>query len=161
VSFAAYALAFAATAGVAMLPVLLVGGGDLRLFWDHTIAFQHDRETPFSIWGLWNGLDAVQTVVQAGAVLLALAVAVWPRRPTLIQMAACGAAVLIALQLGLDYWFFLYVVWFLPLVLVALLGRYGDPEARRDAEERTAAGSAEAGRSGHEQLLDPVGAQRL
>jgi hypothetical protein len=159
VSFAAYALAFALTSALALLPVLL--GGDLRTFWDHTIAFQHDRESPFSIWGLWSGLDAVQLAVQAGAVVLALAVAVWPRRPTLTQMAACGAAVLIALQLGLDYWFFLYVVWFLPLVLVALLGRLGDPEAQARAAERAgaAAGSAEAGRGGDEQLLDPVGAQ--
>jgi hypothetical protein len=158
VSLVAYALAFAATAGIAMLPVVL--GGDLRTFWDHTIAFQHDRESPFSIWGLWGGLEGLQTAVQAGAVLLALAVGIWPRRPTLVQMAACGAAVLIALQLGLDYWFFLYVVWFLPLVLVALLGRLGDPEAQAERVS-TAPGSAEAGRGGHEQLLDPVGAQRL
>jgi hypothetical protein len=144
---------------VAKLPVIL--GGDLRTFRDHTIAFQHGRESPFSIWGLWSGLDGLQTAVQAAAILLALAVGVWPRRPTLTQMAACGAAVLIALQLGIDYWFFLYVVWFLPLVLVALLGRYGDPEAqRRDEEARAASSSAEAGRGGHEQLLDPVGAQR-
>lgn len=156
VSLVAYALAFATTAAVAMLPVLL--DGDLRTFWDHTIAFQRDRESPFSIWGLWDGLDTLQAAVQIGAVGLALAVAVWPRRPTLVQMAACGAAVLVALELGVTYWFFLYVVWFFPLVLVALLGRYDDPEARARAAET--ARSAEAGRGGHEQLLDPVGAQR-
>lgn len=153
VSFAVYALAFALTATVAMLPVLL--GGDLRTFWDHTVAFQAERESPFSIWGLWDGLDGLQRAVQVGAVLLALAVAFWPRRPTLIQMSACGAAVLIALQLGVTYWFFLYVVWFFPLAIVALLGRYGDPRAPPPAPA-----SAEAGRGGHEQLLDPVGAQR-
>jgi hypothetical protein len=157
VSLAFYALAFALTAAIAMLPVIL--GGDLHLFWDHTIAFQRDRDAPFSIWGLWSGLDGLQTAVQAGAVLLALAVGVWPRRPTLVQMAACGAAVLIALQLGITYWFFLYVVWFLPLVLVALLGRYGDPEAAGGGAGERVARSAEAGRGGHEQLLDPVGAQ--
>jgi len=163
VSFAAYAAAFAATAALALLPVLLAGSGDVRLFWDHTIAFQHDRESPFSIWGLWSGLDAVQLGVQAAAVALALIVGVWPRRPTLTQIAACGAAVLIALQLGLDYWFFLYVVWFFPLVLVALLGRLGDPEAQARAAERVGvtAASAEAGRGGDQQLLDPVGAQRI
>jgi hypothetical protein len=160
VSFAAYALAFAITATLALLPVIL--GEDLRTFWDHTIAFQHDRASPFSIWGLWSGLDGVQLGVQGAALALALLVGVWPRRPTLTQMAACGAAVLIALQFGLDYWFFLYVVWFLPLVLVALLGRYGDPEGRRREDEASAtAHSAEAGRGRHEQLLDPVGAQRL
>jgi hypothetical protein len=34
----------------------------------------------------------------------------------------------IALQLGVTHWFYLYIVWFLPFVLVALLGRYGEPE---------------------------------
>ncbi len=158
VSFAAYALAFVATAGIVMLPVIL--GGDLRTFWDHTIAFQRERESPFSIWGLWSGIDGLQTAVQVGGVLLALAVGVWPRRPTLVQMAACGAAVLIALELGVTYWFFLYVVWFFPLAIVALLGRYGDPEARILAAQEQALRSAEAGRGGDEQLLDPVGAQR-
>ena len=142
----AYALAFAATAALAMLPVLL--GGDLRTFWDHTIAFQRERDSPFSIWGLWGGLDAVQLGVQVGAALLALAAAVVPRRPQLVQVAALGAAIVIALQLGVTHWFYLYVVWFFPLVMVALLGRLGaEPE-----------GSAEAGRGRQEQLLDPVGA---
>lgn len=159
VSVVAYALAFAITTAVAMLPVLL--GGDLRTFWDHTIAFQRERESPFSIWGLWGGLDGVQTAVQLAAVGLALAVAVWPRRPTLPQMAACGAAVLIALQLGVTYWFFLYVVWFFPLVMVALLGRLDDPAAQAEADAERARASAEAGRRGDEQLLDAVGAQRL
>ena len=34
-------------------------------------------------------------------------------------MAALAGAVLIALQLGVSYWFYLYVAWFAPLVLVA------------------------------------------
>jgi hypothetical protein len=142
----AYALALGTTAAIAMLPVLL--GGDLRVFWDHTVAFQRERESPFSIWGLWGGLDAVQTGVQIAAVVLALAVAFVPRRPALVQVAALAAAVLIALQLGVTHWFYLYVVWFFPLVMVALLGRLGAP----------AGDSAEAGRGRHEQLLDPVGA---
>lgn len=159
VSFAAYALAYALAIAVAMLPVLL-SGSSLRTFWDHTIAFQQGRTSPFSIWGLWSGLGGLRTGVQVAAVLLALAVGVWPRRPTLAQTSACGAAVLIALQLGLTYWFFLYVVWFFPLVLVALLARHGEPGAPAEPAYATAA-SAEAGRGGHEQLLDPVGAQGL
>jgi hypothetical protein len=155
-SLAFYVLTFALTATVAMLPVLV--RGDLRTFWDHTIAFQRERGSPFSIWGLWSGLNTLQTAVQIGAVVLALVVAVWPRRPTLVQMSACGAAVLIALELGVTYWFFLYVVWFFPLVIVALLGRYADPQARERPGRHDDA-SAEAGRGGHEQLLDPIGAQ--
>jgi len=38
-------------------------------------------------------------------------------------VAALGAAVLVALQLAAAHWFYLYIVWFLPFVLVALLGR--------------------------------------
>ena len=152
-AFVLYALAFAVTAGVAMLPVLLRGGGELRTFWDHTIAFQRERGAPFSVWGLYGGLDTVQNAVQLAAVLLALAVGVWPRRPTLVQVAALGASVLIALQLGVTYWFYLYIAWFFPLAMVALLGRYGAP-----GTPPSPAGSAEAGRSGQQQLLDPVGA---
>jgi len=154
VAFCGYALAFAATAAVALLPVALEG--NWRTFWDHTIGFQADRGSPFSIWGLWGGLDAVQQAVQWAAIAFALALALVPRRRTLVQVAALGAAVVIALQLSLTYWFYLYVAWFLPLALVALLGRYGAP-----AGPAPAAASAEAGRGGDEQRLDRDGAQRL
>ena len=52
--------------------------------------------------------------------LLALAAAFVPRRPDLRQVAALGAAILIAVELTATHWFYLYVVWFVPLVLVAL-----------------------------------------
>ena len=32
---------------------------------------------------------------------------------------------LIALQLTVTHWFYLYLVWFLPLLLIALLARQG------------------------------------
>ena len=38
-----------------------------------------------------------------------------------MTLAALAAAVLIALQLTVDHWFYLYLVWFAPLVWVALL----------------------------------------
>ena len=41
------------------------------------------------------------------------------------QVAALGAAVIIAVQLPALHWFYLYIVWFLPLVLVAVLGAWG------------------------------------
>ena len=46
-----------------------------------------------------------------------------PRRRDVVGLAALCAAVLIALQLGVTYWFYLYIVWFFPLVMLALLGR--------------------------------------
>jgi hypothetical protein len=154
-AFLAYALGFVAMAAVAMLPVILKG--NWSTFFDHTLEFQRDRGSPFSIWGLWSGLDTVQTAVQVAGVLFAISLAFVPRRRTLVQTAAFGAAVLIALQLSLTYWFYLYIAWFFPLVLVGLLGRYGDPSAAEQPPAETASG--EAGGGGHEQLLDPVGAQ--
>ena len=50
-----------------------------------------------------------------------------PRRRDLVGLAGLRAAILIALQLGVTHWFYLYIPWFFPLVMLALLGRYGAP----------------------------------
>ena len=59
--------------------------------------------------------------MKAAAGLLALLVAFLPRRRDAVQVAALGAAVIIALQLAKTHWFYLYVVWFAPLALVAVM----------------------------------------
>lgn len=123
----AYGFGFVAVATLALSPVIVEG--NWGTFWDHTLGFQRDRGSPFSVWGLWGGLDVAQIAVQLAAVLFGLALAFVPRTRTLAQAAALGAAALIALQLSLTYWFYLYIVWFFPLVLVALLGRRGEPIA--------------------------------
>jgi hypothetical protein len=38
--------------------------------------------------------------------------------------------VIIAVELGIDHWFYLYIPWFFGLVIVALLGRYAAPAKR-------------------------------
>jgi Glycosyltransferase family 87 len=121
---ALFALGFAVTVAIAMLPVLV--GDEWSRFYDRTIEFQRSRGSPFSVWGFY-GWDTAQTVVQAGALAFAAAAAFIPRRRDLIGLAALAGAVVIALQLGVTHWFYLYVVWFLPFVLVALLGRYAEP----------------------------------
>jgi hypothetical protein len=113
------ALGFALAALLALAPVLL--GDGLGAFWERTVGFQSDRDSPFSPWGFYGGLDGLQTAVQLGAVLLALLVAVVPRRRDEVTLAALAAAVLIAAQLAVSHWFYLYLVWFLPALLVALL----------------------------------------
>jgi glycosyl transferase family 87 len=118
------ALAGLAVALALGLGFVLVLDGGLQEFWDRTIAFQADRGSPFSIWG-WYDLPALQLVAQAAAAALALAVAVVPRRRDEISLAALAAAVLIAVQLTVDHWFYLYVVWFLPLVFVASVAGAG------------------------------------
>jgi hypothetical protein len=133
--FATYsrgALRFVLGGALALVPCLLLvlGYGGLHDFYDRTLGFQASRGSPFSIWGLY-GWDTAQAVVQAGAVVLAVAVAFLPRRRDLVGLSALAAAVLIALQLGVTHWFYLYIVWFLGPVLIALLG--DDEPAERHA----------------------------
>jgi hypothetical protein len=67
-------------------------------------------------------------VWQVLAVLLAVGVAFVRRRPDVIGLAALAGAVVIALQLGVTYWFYLYLVWFFPFVALALFGRFRVPD---------------------------------
>ncbi|HEX6388739.1 MAG TPA: hypothetical protein VFZ89_04825 [Solirubrobacteraceae bacterium] len=121
-----FGLAFAAAAAWALSP-LVINGDSLATMYDRSIAYQAERNAPFSIWGLYD-LDTLQHVWQGLAVLLAVGVALVPRRRDVIGLAALAGAVLIALQLGVTYWFYLYIVWFFPLVMLAVLGRYAEPD---------------------------------
>jgi hypothetical protein len=116
-ALALYALAFCATVAVVSIPAL--AHDSLHEIYERTVVYQSNRGSPFSVWGLYS-LRGWQTVVQVGAVLLALALAVIPRRPGVPALAAAAAAILIALQLGIEHWFYLYIPWFFPLVLLAL-----------------------------------------
>jgi len=132
---ALFGIAFIALSALLILPFLPDGGP--REFYDRTIGYQASRSSPFSVWGLAPSLDFLRPVERAGALVLAIAVAVWPRRKTPAQVAALAAAVVIAVQLGATHWFYFYVVWFLPLVLAAIFW------AQRG--EREVAGEAGAG----------------
>jgi hypothetical protein len=136
---AGFGIAFAVACVVTMLPVLLKH--DLSAFWHDSILYQSDRTTPFSIWGLWGGLGPVQRLLQGAVVALALAVAIYPSRRSVVDVAALGAGVLIALQLTLNYWLYPYIVWFLPLVLVALV--LSHPESEQPAERVLQADAAD------------------
>ena len=126
------ALAFAAIAAAAFLPFLPDDG--VRGLWDRTLGYQAGRNSPFSIWGQYGRWTPLQTAVLAAALLLAVVVAFLPRgRRSTAQVAALGAAVLIALQIGADHWFYLYIPWFAPLAFVALLALPRPREATRDA----------------------------
>jgi hypothetical protein len=113
-----FALGFAVAAALVVVPFLPDGG--LRDLYDTTLGFHAGRESPFSVWGQEPGLDWLHTAVKVAGAALALALAFVPRRRDTVQTAALGAAALIALQLAAVHWFYLYVVWFAPLVLVAL-----------------------------------------
>jgi hypothetical protein len=133
-----FGAALVLTLAITVAPFVPDGG--LRELYDRTVGYQAGRPSPFSVWGQVDSLDWLQMGVKIAAVGLALAVAFVPRRPDERQVAALGAAVLIALQLAVTHWFYLYVVWFVPFVLVAVFGAYREraPEAEpileRDAE---------------------------
>jgi hypothetical protein len=118
-SVAVFAVFYASTVAAMFIPVL--ANHDLHAFYTDSIKYQVNRPAPFSIWGLWGGLSLEQHVVQGLAVGLGILVAFVPRRRTIVEVAALGGAVMIALQLCLTYWFYLYIPWFFPLVIVAIV----------------------------------------
>ena len=107
----------AITVAVMLWPAIDPG---LHTFYERTIAYQAGRKSPFSIWGQVSWLEPLRVALLAATAVLSLALAFVPRRKSLAQAAALGAALLIALQLTMHYWFYLYIVWFFPLLLVAL-----------------------------------------
>ncbi|MGH2801771.1 MAG: glycosyltransferase 87 family protein [Thermoleophilaceae bacterium] len=132
----------ALTLALAVLPFVPDGG--LRELYDRTVGYQAARGSPFSVWGQVDSLRWLQTAVKAAAVGLALLVAFVPRDPDERRAAALGAAVLIALQLAVTHWFYLYVVWFTPFVLVACFAAYreGPPVPRAESARRRVAVAA-------------------
>jgi hypothetical protein len=125
-----YALAFAGTVALVSIPALR--HDSLHTIYERTIVYQSNRGSPFSVWGLY-GLQGVEHAVEVAAIALALALAVVPRRPDVVGLAAACGAVIIAEQLGIEHWFYLYIPWFFPLVIVALLGRLSLPAGRGPA----------------------------
>ena len=118
-------------ATLAVFSVLLVEpslGGAAHTFFDRTFAYQLGRDSPFSPWdwGQYHArgvpdLSALQTVVQVAVLALAGVVAVLPRRKGPLELAALSAGVLVGFELTLTHWSYLYIPWFLPFVLLALL----------------------------------------
>jgi hypothetical protein len=129
-----FSLAFAAIAAALVLPFIPAKGG-FGTFWSQTVGFQFGRESPFSIWGQNASLDGLLTVVKLGVAALALLVAFVPRQRTSVQVAALGAAVVIATQLIAIHWFYLYIDWFMPFVLVALFCEYRTSRRREQRPE--------------------------
>jgi hypothetical protein len=121
------AAGFGAAALAALAPVFVLD--DPGRFWERTIGFQEDRDSPFSPWGWYGWPKAAHVLAQAAAAALALLVAVVPRRRDDVTLAALAAAVLIAVQLTAMHWFYLYLAWFLPALLVALLAPLTAPAA--------------------------------
>jgi hypothetical protein len=139
-----FAVAFVATAGLLMLWPAIDPG--LATFWDRTLGYQAGRESPFSIWGQVPGLEPLRVVLLGAVAGLSIVLAFRPRRKSLVQVAALAAALLIGLELTAKYWFYLYIVWFFPLLLVALAALEQPAEVEAGATDREERAS-EPGRS--------------
>jgi hypothetical protein len=123
-----FCLGFAVVTIAAMLwPTINPG---LHVFYERTIAAQAGRVSPFSIWGQDEALEPIRVAILAATGVLAIALAFVPRKKSLLQVAALSAALLLGVQITLHHWFYLYIVWFFPLLLIALclLEPTEDPE---------------------------------
>jgi hypothetical protein len=117
-----FGLGFVGFIVLAMLPVLL--DGSLHTFWQDTISYQANRNTPFTVWGLWGGARWEQHLLQGAVVAMAIALAFVPRKRGVVEVAALAGALIIALQMVANYWLFSYIVWFFPAVVVGVFGFY-------------------------------------
>jgi hypothetical protein len=120
-------------ATVAAFSILLLDAHPIQAaqtFYDRTLKTQITRESPFSLWdwaqyharGLPD-LHVVQRVLEGLLVVGAVAVAFVPRTKNILQLAALTGALLIGFELVLTHWFYLYIPWFFPFVMFALLFR--------------------------------------
>jgi hypothetical protein len=113
-----FAVGFAAITVASMLWTTIDPG--LKIFYERTIAAQAGRVSPFSIWGQDESLEWLRDAILVATGLLAIALAFVPRKKSLLQVAAFSAALMLGIQITLHHWFYLYIVWFFPLLLIAL-----------------------------------------
>jgi hypothetical protein len=107
------------------------------VFYHRAIAYQLGRSSPFSLWdwGRYHAglpdLHLLQRVLEVLVVAAAIGVAFLPRRKSLLQLVALTGCLLIGVELVMTHWFYLYIAWFFPFVVVAVLGPPGktDPPA--------------------------------
>jgi hypothetical protein len=118
---ALFAVGFGVVGALACIPALR--HDTLHTIYQRTLAYQANRGSPFSLWGLYGGLSGLQVAVQACAAALAVVLALLVRGRDVVALAAACAAVLIAVQLGMDHWFYLYIPWFAGPALLAILAQ--------------------------------------
>jgi len=121
----------------AMITWPLITSGPAQFF-DSTLGYQllqRGGGVQFSIWTYLPHVALVaRPVLAAALVLLALSPMLRPPVQDARQQAALAAALLIGTQLLLGYWFYSYLIWFYPLLLVAVIQ---PPRERRDGKTLT------------------------
>jgi hypothetical protein len=107
----------------AMLAWPLITSGPAQ-FLDSTLGYQLIQRggVQFSIWTYMPHVAIVaRPVLAAALVLLALSPMVRPGVQDARQHAALAAALLIGAQLLLGYWFYSYLTWCYPLLIIATI----------------------------------------
>jgi hypothetical protein len=102
------------------------------LLWRHTVARQAGSASPFSVWGMWERIEWLRAPLEALTLVGAVA-AVFARDRGVAQAAAVGAALIISVEITALHWIYFYILWFLPLVVVAL---FAPADAWRSARTR-------------------------
>jgi len=119
-----YALTLAASLA-AMLAWPLIASGPAQ-FLESTFGYQLIQRgggIQFSIWTyLPHAAIVARPILAAALVLLALAPMARTGMQDARKQAALAAALLIGGQLLLGYWFYSYLTWFYPLVVIAIIG---------------------------------------
>ncbi len=137
-----YALTLVASlAGMLAWPLITSGPAQ---FVDSTFGYQLIQRgggLQFSIWTYMPHVAIVaRPVLAAVLVLLALSPMVRAPVPDVRQHAALAAALLIGAQLLLGYWFYSYLTWCYPLLIVAII----QAPSEQDPADATAYGAASA-----------------
>jgi Glycosyltransferase family 87 len=119
----AYVLTLVASlAGMLAWPLLTSGPSQ---FFDSTFGYQLMQRGGGIQLSIWTYLPHVVTLTRpllaAGLVLLATAPMWRPGAQDTRQQAALAAALLIGAQLLLGYWFYNYLIWFYPLLVIAVI----------------------------------------
>jgi hypothetical protein len=125
-----FAAAFAVTTVFCFWTLILDGNPveAFRVFYERTFEMQIDRRSPFSPWD-WGQYHAqgipdlkwLQQLLQVALVGAALALAFVPRRKSPLQLAALTAALLMGFELVLTHWAALYIAWFFPFLVLAVV----------------------------------------
>jgi hypothetical protein len=123
-SLVRFSLGLAAAAALLLAPAVADPGLGATL--DRTLGYQAGRDSPFSVWGQ-AGLEPLRIGVIALTAALAVLVAFKPAVKSAAQVAALATALLVGTQLAAQHWFYLYLVWFFPLALVALAAITPEP----------------------------------
>jgi hypothetical protein len=112
----------ASLAGMLAWPLITSG---VRQFLDSTFGYQLIQRgggIQFSIWTYMPHLATLARPALAAALLLLAISPTWrPAVRDARQQAALAAALLIGAQLLLGYWFYSYLIWFYPLLAIAVI----------------------------------------